>query len=51
MIENTNEVLGILDSEALSIRRTRREVRALKSLILELDKRLKYELLALEPEF
>ena len=50
MIENTNEVLGILDSETLSIRRTRKEVRALKSHIVELDNRLKFELLPLDHE-
>ena len=50
MIENTNEVLGILDSETLSIRQTRKEVRALKLHIMELDNRLKYELLPLEHE-
>jgi len=50
MIENTNEVLGILDSKTLRVRNARNEVDVLKSIIVELNNRLKFELLPLDHE-
>jgi hypothetical protein len=50
MIEKTNEVLGILESESLKIRQTKKDVKELRSLIENLDNRVKYELLPLDHE-
>ena len=50
MIENTNEVLGILDSESLSTGRTKSSAKRLAALISDLDRQVKRELLPLDDE-
>jgi hypothetical protein len=50
MIENTNQLLGILDSESLVTRRTRKDAHALASLLRALDNDIKYVLLPLDHE-
>jgi len=50
MIENTNQVLGILNSGSLSTGSTRGIAEQLATLILELDRQVKHELLPLDGE-
>ena len=50
MIENTNEVLGILQSKSIETGRTRASSQQLVALIRDLDHQVKYELLPLNGE-
>ena len=50
MIENTNEVLGILESESIETSRTRVNAQQMAELIRDLDRQVKYELLPLNGE-
>ena len=50
MIENTNEVLGIIESKILITNRTRKEATELIKLIKDLDQQLKFKLLPLDNE-
>lgn len=50
MIENTNEVLGILKSESIETRRSKASAQQLAELVRDLDRQVKYELLPLNGE-
>ena len=50
MIENTNEVLGIIESKSLITNRTQKEATDLTKLIKDLDQQVKFKLLPLDHE-
>ena len=50
MIENTNEVLGIIEAKSLITNRTRKEAIELAKLIRELEQQVKFKLLPLDHE-